>query len=181
MPGMMGSSMSSMAQARSMAIQGGSAIGAVAASATGLGFLAAPLLFAGQVLSTPDDLKSMYDENYGETGMKRLDNLETMLNDPSISKGDNKQIMDDLKAKSYAFWKQKGMSDDYLKEYLYGQEGNKNALRDLAAGVIQSSDPRVTEALIESTRGLEAQLAANNVRTGAEMVVQKAIMMPGLK
>lgn len=181
MPGMMGSSMSSAAQARSMAIQGGSAVGAIAASATGLGFLAAPLLFAGQVLSTPDDLKAMYDENYGETGMKRLDNLETMLNDPSISKGDNKQIMDDLKAKSYAFWKQKGLSDDYLKEYLYGQEGNKNTLRDLAAGVIQSSDPRVTEALIESTRGLEAQLAANNVRTGAEMVVQKAIMMPGLK
>jgi hypothetical protein len=96
------------------------------------------------VISTPDDLKAVEDENYGETGMKRLDNILASLDDKSLFDEDGKnRVMQDLKAKSYARWKAQGLSDDYLQEYLYGQEGDKNVLRDLFAGVIATNDPRM--------------------------------------
>jgi hypothetical protein len=180
-PGMIGSSASSSAQGESIAIQLGSAALAAGAAAFGQGWLSEPIIFAGQVISTPADIKAIFDENYGETGMKRLDNLLNALDDKSIMDEDSKQrVLEDLKTKSYAKWKAHGLSDKYLKDYLYGEEGDKNVLRDLCAGVIATNDPRVEEAMIQSTRGLQAQLDANNFRTGWETAVQKVMMTPKL-
>ena len=181
MPGMIGSSMSSEAQGRSAAIQTGAMGLSLASTLSPYTRWAAPWIqLIGQVASTPDDMIAMYDENFAETGSRRLSNLETALKDPANGKGAYDQIMDDLRQKSYEHWKQKGISDKYLKEYIFGEEGDKNVLRDLSAGAIQSTDPRVDQALVQAHAGLEAMLQADNVRTGAETVVQKLIMMPGI-
>lgn len=202
-PTMIGSSASSPSQGMSMAIQTAGAIAGVLESAAGAPELAVPTMIAAQAITSPLDWIAMYDENYAETGTKRISNLKDLLSNPAFvpesseivtklegdgkktmtfnsTKKHYKQIMHDLKTKSAQYWLDKGMSWDYIQKYLLGPEGDENVLRDLIGGLISTTDPRVLRAMTESTRGLEAQLFSDNVRTGSEMLVQKMLLTPGL-
>ena len=152
MPNMIGSSNSSPEQIAANAIQTA-------------GLFAGPAGYYGSALvSVPLQLKGGESENYAETSEKRLDNLKSIL-----FKEENKEIMadvmDDLKNQSVKYWKNAGMSDEWIKEHTEGSNAENNLLTDLTSGAIKNNSPLIQSALMNSTKGLRAMRTADNVRT----------------
>jgi hypothetical protein len=94
-----------------MAIQTAGAAAGIVESALGAPELGVPTMIAAQGITTPLDWIAMYDENYAETGTKRISSLKNLLSNPAFvpeesnflvndTKSHYKQIMRDLKTKS---------------------------------------------------------------------------------
>lgn len=163
MPNMIGSSNSSPEQIAANAIQTA-------------GLFAGPAGYYGSALiSVPLQLKGGESENYAETSEKRLDNLKSLL-----FKEENQEIMtdimDDLKNQSVKYWKNAGMSDEWIKEHTEGSNAENNILTDLTSGAVKNNSPLITQALMNSTKGLRAMRTADNVRTlwetGTQLTLQ---------
>lgn len=197
---MIGSSMSSPAQAAGTIIKGVGTIGGLAlAPFTEGGSLG--LMYVSELAATPFEVQGAFDENYGEVGERRIENIQNMLSDSSFTgESDEKkegekstydQVMDELKARSAAVWKQKGWKDEWIQDHVYGAEGDKHVLQDyisgITSGAVKGQDgkpmfgelahPAFQKALIFSTAGLQAQFDADNMRTMGEMPIQKSLAL----
>lgn len=197
---MIGSSMSSPAQAASTVIKGVGTIGGMAlAPFTEGGSLA--LIYISELAATPFEVKGAFDENYAEVGERRIQNIQDLLKDNSFT-GDSDQkkdgekttydqIIDELKSRSALVWKQRGWKDEWIQDYVYGAEGDKNVLQDYISGITSGAvkgqngkplfgeldHPAFQKALIFSTAGLQAQFDADNMRTMGELPIQKSLAL----
>lgn len=179
-PGMIGSSNSSMDQIKSNLIQYGSLAAGAAASMLGSPAAGAAVTNIGGALAIPGQIKGGFDENYAETGQKKVDNLYESIKELSFFNDDPKSksdILGDLKKQSIQYYTKHGYSKDWINErYNSGtEEDDKNALRDLVMGLTKNNDPRLQEAMLNSNKGLKAQFWADNVRTMGEMPIQLAM------
>lgn len=197
---MIGSSVSSPSQAAGTVIKGVGTVGGLAlAPFTEGGSLA--LMYVSELAATPFEVQGAFDENYGEVGERRIENIQNMLNDTSFTgdseeKKDNEkstydEVMDELKARSVAVWKQKGWKDEWIQDHVYGAEGDKHVLQDyisgITSGAVKGQDgkpmfgelahPAFQKALLFSTAGLQAQFDADNMRTMGELPVQKGLAL----
>lgn len=138
---MIGSSMSSPAQAAGSVIKGVGTIGGLAlAPFTEGGSLG--LMYVSELAATPFELKGARDENYAEIADRRIENIKNLLNDTSFT-GDTEnqdkstydRVMDELKSRSTKVWKQRGWSDEQIQKYLDGEEGDKHVLQDYTSGI----------------------------------------------
>lgn len=179
-PGMIGSSNSSMDQIKSNLIQYGSLAAGAAVSMLGSPVAGAAVTNIGGALAIPGQIKGGFDENYAETGQKKVDNLYESIKELSFFNDDPKSksdILGDLKKQSIQYYTKHGYSKDWINErYNSGtEEDDKNALRDLVMGLTKNNDPRLQEAMLNSNKGLKAQFWADNVRTMGEMPIQLAM------
>ena len=179
-PGMIGSSNSSMDQIKSNLIQYGSLAAGAAVSMLGSPVAGAVVTNIGGALAIPGQIKGGFDENYAETGQKKVDNLYESIKELSFFNDDPKSksdILGDLKKQSIQYYTKHGYSKDWINErYNSGtEEDDKNALRDLIMGLTKNNDPRLQEAMLNSNKGLKAQFWADNVRTMGEMPIQLAM------
>ena len=179
-PGMIGSSNSSMDQIKSNLIQYGSLAAGAAVSMLGSPAAGAAVTNIGGALAIPGQIKGGFDENYAETGQKKVDNLYESIKELSFFNDDPKSksdILGDLKKQSIQYYTKHGYSKDWINErYNSGtEEDDKNALRDLVMGLTKNNDPRLQEAMLNSNKGLKAQFWADNVRTMGEMPIQLAM------
>lgn len=188
-PGMIGSSNSSPDQIASNAIQYGSLALGAAVSMTGHPELGAGIVNAGGALAIPGQIRGGFAENYSEIGEKRKDKLYDAIgvisafNDDPQAKTD---ILEDLKRQSIAYWRKQGRSEEWIKDKFYSgvnekgkpvstEEDYKNVIQDFEMGITKNNDPRLREAMLNSTKGLKAQFWADNARTMGEMPVQLAM------
>jgi len=86
-------------------------------------------------------------------------------------------IIEDLKNQSIKYWKNKGVSDEYIKDHY--NSGNDDAdltniMRDFNMGYTRNNDTRLQKAYFETQKGLKAQFQANNLRTMGEFPMQFA-------
>ena len=179
-PGMIGSSNSSMDQIKSNLIQYGSLAAGAAVSMLGSPVAGAAVTNIGGALAIPGQIKGGFDENYAETGQKKVDNLYESIKELSFFNDDPKlksDILGDLKKQSIQYYTKHGYSKDWINErYNSGtEEDDKNALRDLVMGLTKNNDPRLQEAMLNSNKGLKTQFWADNVRTMGEMPIQLAM------
>lgn len=186
MPGMIGSSNSSPSQITGNIIQG-VGIAAAVASAPVSGGASSVLMNAGTLAALPFGLQGAADENLGETGERRIDNLQQQLNNQFLFTNSD-LIYRDLQKQSIAFYKKQGLSDEYIKNKVGSvdkpitEEQQRNILRDSTLGISKTNDPQFTRAQIMSTAGLEALYEADNMRTMPETVFQAMTqLMPGGK
>ena len=188
-PGMIGSSNSSPDQISSNAIQYGSLALGAAVSMAGHPELGAGIVNAGGALAIPGQIRGGFAENYSEIGEKRKDKLYDAIgvisafNDDPQAKTD---ILEDLKRQSIAYWRKQGRSEEWIKDKFYSgvnekgkpvstEEDYKNVIQDFEMGITKNNDPRLREAMLNSTKGLKAQFWADNARTMGEMPIQLAM------
>lgn len=188
-PGMIGSSNSSPDQIASNAIQYGSLALGAAVSMAGHPELGAGIVNAGGALAIPGQIRGGFAENYSEIGEKRKDKLYDAIGVISAFNDDpqaKKDILEDLKRQSIAYWRKQGRSEEWIKDKFYSgvnekgkpvstEEDYKNVIQDFEMGITKNNDPRLREAMLNSTKGLKAQFWADNARTMGEMPVQLAM------
>ena len=181
MPGTFGSSNSSYHQAGATAMQlAGSAAAATAA------YYGAPALVSGAIVtaaalgSFPLQIKGGLAENKAEAQTRWEDNMLKSLQDKNlVGESGYADIVGDLSKKSVAFWKSKGMSDEWIAKNrnVNTEAGVKAILSDAMTGLIKTSDPRYRKAEVESQAGLRALYEADNMRTMASSYAQTALMI----
>lgn len=188
-PGIIGSSNSSPDQIYSNAMQYGSLAAGAAVSMAGHPELGAAIVNTGGALAIPGQIRGGFAENYSEIGDKRKDSLYNSIgiisafNDDPRAKTD---ILEDLKRQSIAYWRKQGRSEEWIKDKFYSgvdekgkpistEENYKNVIQDFEMGLTKNNDPRLREAMLNSTKGLKAQFWADNARTMGEMPIQLAM------
>lgn len=194
---MIGSSMSSPNQAVASAIKLGTTAAGLALAPFSMG-TSTGVMFLGELAATPFEAAGAFDENYAEIGERWTDNITYLLKNPSITgetwnqKDDTstyKTIIDELRARSELLWRQRGWSEENIKEYLHGEEGDKHVLQDAMSGLTTGkvvdaegkplfndfAHPAFQKAMLYSTAGLQAQWEANNLRTAGSMLEEKTI------
>lgn len=172
MPNMIGSSNSSLSQIKANALQtAGTVAGVALAPVTGGGSLA--LTNLSTIASAPWQIEGALDENRGEIGSRRVDNLVQAMRELNDDNGNN-DIVNDLKRQSIAYWKSQGMSDDWINSRFNSgsDEDTANVMRDFIAGYTRNNSPKLKAAFFESQKGLKAQYWADNLRTAGEFPVQ---------
>lgn len=172
MPNMIGSSNSSLSQIKANALQtAGTVAGVALAPVTGGGSLA--LTNLSTIASAPWQIEGALDENRGEVGSRRVDNLVQAMRELNDDNGNN-DIVNDLKRQSIAYWKSQGMSDDWINSRFNSgsDEDTANVMRDFIAGYTRNNSPKLKAAFFESQKGLKAQYWADNLRTAGEFPVQ---------
>ena len=177
MPGMQGSSNSSLSQVTANAIRHGSTIAGLALSPVteGASNIAAPI---GTAISSYWQVKGGLDENYVETGDKRLDTTMSIIKS-KVSSGDKhyKDIVNDLKNQSIKYWKSEGRSKEWI-DSRYNQnndESLRNVLQDFYVGLTHNNSPQLYKMVLDASKGLQAQFYTDNMRTMAEMPVQLGV------
>lgn len=177
MPGMQGSSNSSLSQITANAIRHGSTIaGLVLSPATeGASNIAAPI---GTAISSYWQVKGGLDENYVETGDKRLDTTMSIIKS-KVASGDKhyNDIVNDLKNQSIKYWKSEGRSKEWI-DSRYNQnndESLRNVLQDFYVGLTHNNSPQLYKMVLDASKGLQAQFYTDNMRTMAEMPVQLGV------
>lgn len=177
MPGMQGSSNSSLSQVTANAIRHGSTIAGLALSPVteGASNIAAPI---GTAISSYWQVKGGLDENYVETGDKRLDNTMSIIKS-KVASGDKhyNDIVNDLKNQSIKYWKSEGRSKEWI-DSRYNQnndESLRNVLQDFYVGLTHNNSPQLYKMVLDASKGLQAQFYADNMRTMAEMPVQLGV------
>jgi len=143
MPGMEGSSNSSLNQITANVIRHGSELAGLALSPAtgGASNVAAPI---GTAVSSYWQVKGGFDENYIETGDKRLDTTMSIIKS-KVASGDKhyKDIISDLKNQSIKYWKSEGRSNDWINSR-YNQnndESLRNVLQDFYVGLTHNNSP----------------------------------------
>ena len=177
MPGMQGSSNSSLSQVTANAIRHGSTIAGLALSPVtdGASNIAAPI---GTAISSYWQVKGGLDENYVETGDKRLDNTMSIIKS-KVASGDKhyNDIVNDLKNQSIKYWKSEGRSKEWI-DSRYNQnndESLRNVLQDFYVGLTHNNSPQLYKMVLDASKGLQAQFYTDNMRTMAEMPVQLSV------
>ena len=177
MPGMQGSSNSSLSQVTANAIRHGSTIAGLALSPVteGASNIAAPI---GTAISSYWQVKGGLDENYVETGDKRLDNTMSIIKS-KVASGDKhyNDIVNDLKNQSIKYWKSEGRSKEWI-DSRYNQnndESLRNVLQDFYVGLTHNNSPQLYKMVLDASKGLQAQFYTDNMRTMAEMPVQLGV------
>lgn len=176
-PGMVGTSNSSPEQLLGQILQYGSQF-ALASGNPVLEGVGIAGVTASQALSYVGAMA----ENRQEAGDKYLDNIASILENESISgEGKYQDVIQDLYKQSQKHYKSIGWTDSDIKKTFdpNTEEGQKNLLGDLVAGVTKSADPAVLKAAVLATKGLQAQYDANMMRTASEIPVQ-TLAMTGL-
>lgn len=172
MPGMIGSSNSSMDQIKANAIQTvGTIAGLALAKPTGGASLG--LINAATVVSAPWQVKGALAENFGQIGDRRTNTLAEALSQYTDDKGNN-DLVNNLKKQSIAYWKSAGKSDEWInKRYNSNTDADlTNIIQDVMMGNVINHDPRLALALHSSLKGLSAEFWADNLRTAGELPVQ---------
>lgn len=177
MPGMEGSSNSSLNQITANVIRHGSELAGLALFLTtgGTSNVAAPI---GTAVSSYWQVKGGFDENYVETGDKRLDTTMSIIKS-KVASGDKhyKDIINDLKNQSIKYWKSEGRSNDWINSR-YNQnndESLRNVLQDFYVGLTHNNSPQLYKMVLDASKGLQAQFYTDNMRTMAEMPVQLGV------
>lgn len=177
MPGMQGSSNSSLSQVTANAIRHGSTIAGLALSPVteGASNIAAPI---GTAISSYWQVKGGLDENYVETGDKRLDTTMSIIKS-KVASGDKhyNDIVNDLKNQSIKYWKSEGRSKEWI-DSRYNQnndESLRNVLQDFYVGLTHNNSPQLYKMVLDASKGLQAQFYTDNMRTMAEMPVQLGV------
>lgn len=177
MPGMQGSSNSSLSQVTANAIRYGSTIAGLALSPVteGASNIAAPI---GTAISSYWQVKGGLDENYVETGDKRLDTTMSIIKS-KVASGDKhyNDIVNDLKSQSIKYWKSEGRSKEWI-DSRYNQnndESLRNVLQDFYVGLTHNNSPQLYKMVLDASKGLQAQFYTDNMRTMAEMPVQLGV------
>ena len=177
MPGMEGSSNSSLNQVTANLIRHGSTIAGLALSplTEGASNIAQPI---GTAISSYWQVKGGLDENYVETGDKRLDTTMGIIRS-KIASGDKhyKDIVNDLKNQSIKYWKSEGRSKEWI-DSRYNQnndESLRNVLQDFYVGLTHNNSPQMYKMVLDASKGLQAQFYTDNMRTMAEMPVQLGV------
>ena len=177
MPGMEGSSNSSLNQITANVIRRGSELAGLALSPAtgGASNVAAPI---GTAVSSYWQVKGGFDENYVETGDKRLDTTMSIIKS-KVASGDKhyKDIINDLKNQSIKYWKSEGRSNDWINSR-YNQnndESLRNVLQDFYVGLTHNNSPQLYKMVLDASKGLQAQFYTDNMRTMAEMPVQLGV------
>ncbi len=180
-PGVFGSSNSSKNQAAATAMQVGGALGSAVAAKVGV-----PIKVAGRIAtatalgSFPFNVAGGEDENKAEVQTRWENNMLRNLQDKNlVGESGFSDILDDLSKKSVAYWKSKGMPDEWIAENrnVNSEAGVKAILSDAMTGIIQSNDPRYRKAEIESQAGLQALFQADNARTMASAYAETMFMV----
>lgn len=172
MPGMIGSSNSSMDQIKANAIQTvGTIAGLALAKPTGGASLG--LINAATVVSAPWQVKGALAENFGQIGDRRTNTLAEALSQYTDDKGNN-DLVNNLKKQAIAYWKSAGKSDEWInKRYNSNTDADlTNIIQDVMIGNVVNHDPRLALALHSSLKGLSAEFWADNLRTAGELPVQ---------
>ena len=172
MPGMIGSSNSSMDQIKANAIQTvGTIAGLALAKPTGGASLG--LINAATVVSAPWQVKGALAENFGQIGDRRTNTLAGALSQYTDDKGNN-DLVNNLKKQAIAYWKSAGKSDEWInKRYNSNTDADlTNIIQDVMMGNVINHDPRLALALHSSLKGLSAEFWADNLRTAGELPVQ---------
>lgn len=172
MPGMIGSSNSSMDQIKANAIQTiGTIAGLALAKPTGGASLG--LINAATVVSAPWQVKGALAENFGQIGDRRTNTLAEALSQYTDDKGNN-DLVNNLKKQAIAYWKSAGKSDEWInKRYNSNTDADlTNIIQDVTMGNVVNHDPRLALALHSSLKGLSAEFWADNLRTAGELPVQ---------
>ena len=173
MPNMIGSSNSSKDQITANMIQAAGTIAGIAlAKPTGGASLAA--INAATAISAPWQIKGGVAENYGEIGTKRAEALGQVVKG-LYGPFEKNPIIEDLKNQSIKYWKNKGVSDEYIKSHYYSGNDDAdltNIMRDFNMGYTRNNDPRLQKAYFDTQKGLKAQFQADNLRTMGELPVQ---------
>ena len=172
MPGMIGSSNSSMDQIKANAIQTvGTIAGLALAKPTGGASLG--LINAATVVSAPWQVKGALAENFGQIGDRRTNTLAEALSQYTDDKGNN-DLVNNLKKQAIAYWKSAGKSDEWInKRYNSNTDADlTNIIQDVMMGNVVNHDPRLALALHSSLKGLSAEFWADNLRTAGELPVQ---------
>lgn len=177
MPGMQGSSNSSLSQVTANAIRHGSTIAGLALSPVteGASNIAAPI---GTAISSYWQVKGGLDENYVETGDKRLDTTMSIIKS-KVASGDKhyNDIVNDLKNQSIKYWKSEGRSKEWI-DSRYNQnndESLRNVLQDFYVGLTHNNSPQLYKMVLDASKGLQAQFYTDNMRTMAEIPVQLGV------
>lgn len=177
MPGMEGSSNSSLNQVTANLIRHGSTIAGLALSplTEGASNIAQPI---GTAISSYWQVKGGLDENYIETGDKRLNTTMGVIRS-KIASGDKhyKDIVNDLKNQSIKYWKSEGRSKEWI-DSRYNQnndESLRNILQDFYVGLTHNNSPQMYKMVLDASKGLQAQFYTDNMRTMAEMPVQLGV------
>ena len=177
MPGMQGSSNSSLNQVTANLIRHGSTIAGLALSplTEGASNIAQPI---GTAISSYWQVKGGLDENYVETGDKRLDTTMSIIKS-KVSSGDKhyNDIVNDLKNQSIKYWKSEGRSKEWI-DSRYNQnndESLRNVLQDFYVGLTHNNSPQMYKMVLDASKGLQAQFYTDNMRTMAEMPVQLGV------
>lgn len=180
---MLGSSLSSTEQLIASGIKMGSFAAAGAAALTGNAWAAPGIINIASLATTPLEYAGALEENDIERNEKYIGNIEAILKSEHLGgKQTYDRVMNDLRAQAEEAYKDAGLTDKQIKDRMSGQEADKNLLEMAAAGLIKNEDPAFKYALLYANRGLNAQQDANNMRTVADLVLQKALMwMPGTK
>lgn len=172
MPGMIGSSNSSMDQIKANTIQTvGTIAGLALAKPTGGASLG--LINAATVVSAPWQVKGALAENFGQIGDRRTNTLAEALSQYTDDKGNN-DLVNNLKKQAIAYWKSAGKSDEWInKRYNSNTDTDlTNIIQDVMMGNVINHDPRLALALHSSLKGLSAEFWADNLRTAGELPVQ---------
>ena len=187
---MLGSTFSSPEQLTSTVAQGVSMGGFASTPYTGP--IGAAVGVGGGLVAGAFGIKSGLAENTTEAGQKRIDNFKEMLSEKKRG-----GVIKELKERSKHYWKQQGWSDEQIKEYLDGEDGDNRAINDYFTGLTQSlvdkegngyvkrngisvytnpiADPEVRNAELYSTQGLQALYDADNARTVAGNLFQTLV------
>ena len=183
---MIGSSMSSPSQAAGTILKTAATVGGtLLAPYTGGTSLAA--LPVSEIAATPLEIAGGFDENYAEIATRRAENVQALLKDDltktatAAQKGYDSTISE-LKKRDAEYWKSQGWSDKEIKDYLEGDEGDKNAIRDHLMGFTSSgkfkpyNNPQFQDAVLNSMQGLQAQFQGDNARTMYDIAFQKILL-----
>lgn len=183
---MIGSSMSSPSQAAGTILKTAATVGGtLLAPYTGGTSLAA--LPVSEIAATPLEIAGGFDENYAEIATRRAENVQALLKDDltktatAAQKGYDSTISE-LKKRDAEYWKSQGWSDKEIKDYLEGDKGDKNAIRDHLMGFTSSgkfkpyNNPQFQDAVLNSMQGLQAQFQGDNARTMYDIAFQKILL-----
>ena len=183
---MIGSSMSSPSQAAGTILKTAATVGGtLLAPYTGGTSLAA--LPVSEIAATPLEIAGGFDENYAEIATRRAENVQALLKDDltktaTAAKNGYDSTISELKKRDAEYWKSQGWSDKEIKDYLEGDEGDKNAIRDHLMGFTSSgkfkpyNNPQFQDAVLNSMQGLQAQFQGDNARTMYDIAFQKILL-----
>ena len=178
MPGTIGSSNSSKNQATATLLQTAAPLAGAATALSGGSAAAAEWTMTGIIgAALPFQIAGGYDENYAEVQERYYKNLKTALTNPNLcGPSAYEDIVNDLYKKSVAYWRSKGMSEDWIKlnRNLKNESGINGILGDAGSGIITTTDPRFKVASENAFRGLQALFEADNMRTMTGNLISSA-------
>ena len=143
-PRTIGTSNGSPSQAASNVIRGVGTVASMAAAPVS-GGTSFSLLYLSELAATPFDIKGGVDENHAEATDKQIESIIANLKDSSFT-GDQipgetyTNFINELKARSAKVWKAKGWTDEQIRKFYGGNDGDRRAVSDFIQGLTRNVD-----------------------------------------